>query len=60
MATGFAYQRFRRAGADPAAAALVQTLAGIFSTVAFTAVMVLAAVASGNPAAADGSLADAG
>jgi len=31
MATGFAYRRFRRAGADPAAATLVLTLAGIFS-----------------------------
>jgi hypothetical protein len=30
----------------------VLTLAGIFSTVAFAAVMVVAAVASGNPAAA--------
>ncbi len=59
MATGFAYRRFRRAGADPAAAALVLTLAGIFSTVAFAVVMVLAAVASGNPAAAGGSLAGA-
>ncbi len=34
------------------------TLAGI-PTVAFAAVMVLAAIASGNPAAADGSLAGA-
>jgi len=59
MATGFAYRRFRRKGADPAVAALVLTLAGIFSTVAFAAVMVLAAVASGNPAAAGGSLAGA-
>ena len=59
MAAGFAYRRFRRAGADPAVAALVLTLAGIFSTVAFAAVMVLAAVASGNPAAAGGSLAGA-
>jgi len=59
MAAGFSYRRFRRAGADPAAAALVLTLAGIFSTVAFAAVMVLAAVASGDPAAAGGSLAGA-
>lgn len=46
-ATGFAYRRFAR-GRDPAAAALMLTLAGIFSTAAFAAVMVLAAVASGN------------
>jgi len=57
MATGFAYRRFRRAGADPATAALVLTLAGIFSTVAFAVVIVLAAVASGNPGVAGGSLA---
>ena len=59
MAAGFSYRRFRREGADPAAAAVVLTPAGIFSTVAFAAVMVLAAVASGNPAAAGGSLAGA-
>jgi uncharacterized membrane protein YbhN (UPF0104 family) len=59
MATDFVYRRFRRAGADPAVAALVLTLAGIFSTVAFAVVIVLAAVVSGNPVAAGGSLADA-
>jgi len=49
MATGFAYRRFRRAGADPAAAALVLTLAGIFSTVAFAVVMARAGSALSGP-----------
>jgi hypothetical protein len=51
--------RFRRVGVDAAVTTLVLTLGGIFSTVAFAAMMVLAAVVSGDLAAAGGSLAGA-
>ncbi len=56
MATRYAYKQFRRGGVDPAAATITLTLAGIVSTVAFAMVIVIAAVASGNPVAALGTV----
>jgi uncharacterized protein (TIRG00374 family) len=56
MATGYAFRQLRRRGVDAAQAGVALTMAGIVSTVAFAAVIVAAAVFSGNPAAAAGSL----
>jgi uncharacterized protein (TIRG00374 family) len=56
MATGYAYRQLRRRGVEAAQASVALSLAGIISTVAFAAVIVTAAVASGNPATAIGSL----
>jgi len=55
IASRQAYRQFREGGADPAAASLTLTLAGIASTVTL-ATVVTAAVLSGNPAAATGGL----
>jgi putative heme transporter len=51
MASRQAYRQFREGGADPAAASLTLTLAGIVSTVTLATVVAAAAVLSGNPAA---------
>jgi putative heme transporter len=56
MASRQAYRLFREGGADPAAASLALTLAGIVSTVTLAPVITAAAVLSGNPAAAAGGL----
>jgi putative heme transporter len=56
MASRLAYRQFREGGADPAAASLTLTLAGIVSTVTFATVVTAAAVLSGNPAASAGGL----
>jgi len=60
MAATYSYQRYREKGADPSTAAVALTLAGINSTVAFAAVMVLAAVLSGNATVAGASVLGAG
>ena len=59
MATTYTHRRFRQRGVEPVGAALMLTLAGIFSTVAFAVVVVLGAMLSGSLAAASGSLAGA-
>ena len=56
MASRQAYQQFREGGADPAAASLTLTLAGIVSTVTLATVVTAAAVLSGNPAASASGL----
>jgi uncharacterized membrane protein YbhN (UPF0104 family) len=56
MASSQAYRQFREGGADPAAASLTLTLAGIVSTVTLATVVTAAAVLSGNPAASAGGL----
>jgi putative heme transporter len=56
MASRLAYQQFREGGADPAAASLALTVAGIVSTVTLATVATAAAVLSGNPAASAGGL----
>jgi putative heme transporter len=56
IAGRLAYQRFREGGADPAAASLALTLAGIVSAVTLAPVVTAAAVLSGNPAASVGGL----
>jgi putative heme transporter len=56
MGSRLAYQQFREGGADPAAASLTLTLAGIVSTVTLATVATTAAVLSGNPAASAGGL----
>lgn len=56
MASRHAYLQFRERGADPAAASLALTLAGIVSTVTLATVATAAAVLSGNPAASIGGL----
>ena len=56
MASREAYRQFREGGADPAAASLTLTLAGIISTVTLATVATAAAVLSGSPAAAAGGL----
>jgi len=54
-----AYRQFREAGADPGAASLSLTLAGVVSTVTLATVVTTAAVLSGNPAASAGGFAAA-
>jgi putative heme transporter len=56
MASRTAYQQFREGGADPAAASLALTLAGIVSTVTLAPTVTAAALLSGNPAASAGGL----
>jgi len=56
MASRQAYRQFREGGADPAAASLALTLAGVVSTVTLATVVTAAAVLSGNPAASIGGL----
>jgi putative heme transporter len=56
MASRQAYQQFRQGGADPAAASLALTLAGVVSTVTFAPIVTAAALLSGNPAASVGGL----
>ena len=56
MASRQAYRQFREGGADPAAASLALTVAGIVSTVTLATVVTAAAVLSGNPAASAGGL----
>jgi putative heme transporter len=56
MASRQAYLQFREGGADPAAASLTLTLAGIVSTMTLATVATAAAVLSGNPAASAGGL----
>ncbi len=56
MASRQAYRQFREGGADPAAASLALTLAGIVSTVTLATVVTAAAVLSGNPAASASGL----
>jgi putative heme transporter len=56
MASRQAYRQFREGGADPAAASLTLTLAGIVSTVTLATVVTAAAVLSGNPAASAAGL----
>jgi uncharacterized membrane protein YbhN (UPF0104 family) len=51
-----AYAQFREGGADPGAASLTLTLAGIVSTVTLAPTVTAAAVMSGNPAASAGGL----
>jgi uncharacterized membrane protein YbhN (UPF0104 family) len=51
-----AYRQFRQRGADPAAASLTLTLAGIVSTATLATVVTAAAVLSGNPAASASGL----
>lgn len=52
MASRQAYLQFREGGADPGAASLALTLAGVVSTVTLPTVVTAAALLSGNPAAA--------
>ena len=56
MASREAYRQFCEGGADPAAASLALTLAGIVSTVTLATVATTAAVLSGNPAASAAGL----
>jgi uncharacterized membrane protein YbhN (UPF0104 family) len=56
MASRQAYRQFRAGGADPAAATLSLTLAGIVSTLTLATVATAAAVLSGNPAASTGGV----
>jgi putative heme transporter len=56
IASRLAYQRFRAAGADAAAASLALTLAGVVSTVTLAPEVTAAAVLSGNPAASASGL----
>lgn len=56
MASRQAYRQFREGGADPAAASLALTLAGIVSTVTLATVVTFAAVLSGNPTASASGL----
>jgi putative heme transporter len=56
IASRTAYQEFREGGADPAAASLALTLAGIVSTVTLAPTVTAAAMLSGNPAASAGGL----
>jgi putative heme transporter len=56
MASRQAYRQFREGGADPAAASLALTLAGIVSTVTLATVVTAGAVLSGNPVASAGGL----
>jgi len=59
MGSRQAYRQFREAGADPGAASLALTLAGVVSTVTLATVATTTAVLSGNPAASAGGLAAA-
>jgi uncharacterized membrane protein YbhN (UPF0104 family) len=59
MATTYAYRQFREQRVDPVIAKAALGLAGAVSSVAFTVLVVLAAVLSGNPAVAAGSVASA-
>jgi putative heme transporter len=59
MGSRQAYRQFRDAGADPGAASLALTLAGVVSTVTLATVATIAAVLSGNPAASAAGLAAA-
>jgi putative heme transporter len=59
MGSRQAYRQFREAGADPGAASLALTLAGVVSTVTLATVVTTAAVLSGNPTASAGGLAAA-
>ncbi len=56
MASRQAYRQFREGGADPAAASLALTLAGVVATVTLATVVTAAAVLSGSPAASIGGL----
>jgi putative heme transporter len=56
IAGRLAYAQFREGGADPGAASLTLTLAGIVSTVTLAPTVTAAAVLSGNPAASAGGL----
>jgi putative heme transporter len=56
MASRQAYLQFREGGADPGAATLTLTLAGIVSTVTLAVVVTAGAVLSGNPAASASGL----
>jgi putative heme transporter len=56
MASRQAYQQFREGGADPAAASLTLTLAGIASTVTLATVVTAGAVLSGKAAASASGL----
>jgi putative heme transporter len=58
MATAYAYREFRRRGVDPAQVAVALTVAGICSTVTFALLAAVAALLTGNVAAA--ALAGAG
>ena len=57
IATAYAYRDLRRAGARAEHVTVALTVAGVFSTVAFTAVAAAGALLTGNPAAAAVSLA---
>jgi putative heme transporter len=59
MATTYAYHQLRAQRVDPVIAKAALALAGVLSTVAFAVVIVLAALLSGNPAAAAGAIASA-
>jgi putative heme transporter len=59
MGSRHAYRQFREAGADPGAASLALTLAGVVSTVTLATVITTAAVLSGNPTASASGLATA-
>ena len=56
MASRQAYRQFHEGGADPAAASLALTLAGVVSTVTLATVVTAGAVLSGNPAASASGL----
>jgi uncharacterized protein (TIRG00374 family) len=56
MATRYAYRQFRLGGIDRSTATITLTLSGVVSTIAFAVVIVIAAVISGSPTAAAGSL----
>jgi putative heme transporter len=56
MASRQAYRQFREGGADPAAASLALTLAGVVSTVTLATVVTAGAMLSGNPAASASGL----
>jgi putative heme transporter len=56
MASRRAYRQFRAGGADPGAATLTLTMAGVVSTVTLATVVTAGALLSGNPGAAVGGL----
>jgi putative heme transporter len=56
MASRRAYRRFRDGGAEPGAASLTLTVAGMVSTVTLATVVTTAALLSGNPSAAGAGL----
>ncbi|HXW35877.1 MAG TPA: lysylphosphatidylglycerol synthase domain-containing protein [Acidimicrobiales bacterium] len=56
MATGFAYQQFRKRGVDSELTSAALSVAGIVSTISFTVVVAVGAVLSGNPDAAAGTV----